>query len=61
MVLDRNACWAQYREQAMHGLLLTILDASFSSPGERSDLMFRTVIQRQLQHCLDLDAGDFLP
>lgn len=61
VVLGRDACWAQYREQAMHGLLLTILGASFSSPGERSDLMFRTVIQRQLQHCLDLDAGDFLP
>ena len=28
---------------------------------ERSDLMFLTVIQRQLRHCLDLDAGDFLP
>ena len=59
--LGFDECWAQYREQSMHGLLLTILGASFTSPGERSDQMFRTVIQRQLQHCLDLDAGEFLP
>lgn len=59
--LPFDEVWAQYREQSMHGLLLTILGSSFSSPGERSDRMFRTVIERQLQHCLDLDAGDFLP
>ena len=59
--LDFDEVWAQYREQSMHGLLLTILGSSFSSPGERSDRMFRTVIERQLQHCLDMEAGDFLP
>lgn len=58
--LGFDECWTQYREQAMHGLMITILGASFSSPEERSDAMFRTLLQRQLQHCIDLDAGDFL-
>ena len=53
-------CWQQYREQAMHGLMITILGASFSAPAERSDAMFQIMIQRHLQHCVDMDAGDFL-
>ncbi|HUH38738.1 MAG TPA: phosphotransferase, partial [Spongiibacteraceae bacterium] len=40
--LSFDECWAQYREQSMHGLLLTILGASFTSPAERSDQMFLT-------------------
>lgn len=59
--LDADDCWSQYREQAMHGLTLTILGASFTAPDPRGDAMFRTVIQRQLQHCIDMDADDFLP
>lgn len=59
--LDEDECWSQYREQAMHGLTLTILGASFTAPDPRGDAMFRTVIQRQLQHCIDMDAADFLP
>ena len=58
--LGFEACWEQYREQAMHGLIITILGASFSEPAERSDAMFLAMIQRHLQHCVDLDAGDFL-
>jgi hypothetical protein len=58
--LDFDDCWQQYREQAMHGLIITILGASFSAPAERSDAMFLTMIQRHLQHCVDLDARDFL-
>ena len=58
--LGYDACWKQYREQAMHGLMITILGASFSEPAERSDAMFLTMIQRHLQHCLDLDSGEFL-
>ncbi|GAB3279696.1 phosphotransferase [Parahaliea aestuarii] len=54
-------CWAQYREYAMHGLLITILGASFSSADERGDAMFQLMIQRHLQHCLDVGAGEFLP
>lgn len=60
VVLGFDECWQQYREQAMHGLMITILGASFSAPGERSDAMFQTMIQRHLQHCVDLDAGEFL-
>jgi hypothetical protein len=58
--LGFEECWQQYREQAMHGLIITILGASFSEPAERSDAMFLAMIQRHLQHCVDLDAGDFL-
>jgi hypothetical protein len=38
-----------------------VLGASFSTPDERSDKMFLAMIQRHLQHCVDLDAGEFLP
>lgn len=58
--IDGDECWAQYREQSMHGLLITILGASFSEPAERSDAMFMAMIQRHLQQCVDLDAGEFL-
>lgn len=58
--LGFDECWEQYREQAMHGLMITILGASFSEPAERSDAMFLAMIQRHLQHCVDLRAGDFL-
>ncbi len=58
--LSFDECWEQYREQAMHGLMITILGASFSEPAERSDAMFLAMIQRHLQHCVDLDSGSFL-
>jgi hypothetical protein len=54
-------CWDQYREFAMHAIVITVLGASFSSPDERGDKMFLTMIQRHLQQCIDLDAGEFLP
>ena len=44
----------------MHGLMITILGACFAAAGERSDRMFLTMAQRHFQHCLDLDAMDFL-
>lgn len=59
--LSAQECWNQYREFAMHGILITVLGASFSTPDERSDKMFLAMIQRHLQHCLDIDAGEFLP
>jgi Ecdysteroid kinase-like family len=58
--LGVDDCWDQYREQAMHGLMITILGASFTEPAPRSDAMFLAMIQRHLQHCVDLDAGHFL-
>jgi hypothetical protein len=59
--LSAQACWDQYREFSMHGILITVLGASFSSPDERGERMFMTMIQRHLQQCIDLDAGEFLP
>jgi len=59
--LGKQDCWDLYREQSMHGILITVLGASFSTPDERGDKMFLTMIQRHLRHCIDLDAGEFLP
>jgi hypothetical protein len=59
--LSDQACWDQYREFAMHAIVITVLGASFSSPDERGDKMFLAMIQRHLQHCIDVDAGEFLP
>lgn len=53
-------CWEQYRQFSMHGLMITVLGAMFSSADERSDKMFLAMIQRHLQHCVDVEAGDFL-
>lgn len=60
VALDVDSCWELYRAQSMHGLMITILGACFSEAAERSDAMFLTMIQRHLQHCVDLDAKDFL-
>jgi len=59
--LDSARCWEQYREFSMHGLMITVLGASFSSPDPRGDKMFLAMAQRHLQHCIDMDAGEFLP
>ena len=59
-VLSAQECWDQYREFAMHGILITVLGASFSTPDPRGDAMFLAMIQRHLQHCVDLDAAEFL-
>jgi hypothetical protein len=59
--LSAQDCWEQYREYAMHGLLITVLGASFSTPDERGDRMFLAMIQRHLQHCIDVGSGEFLP
>lgn len=60
MQLSEDDCWAQYREEAMHGILIIVLGATFSEPAERSDKMFLTLIQRHLQHCVDMNSADFL-
>lgn len=61
VVLSDAECWDLYCEYTMHGLMITVLGACFSSPGERSDKMFLAMIQRHLQHCIDLGANEFLP
>ena len=58
--LDFAACWEQYREFALHGILITVLGACFTEAAERSDRMFLTMIQRHLQQCVDLDSAEFL-
>jgi len=59
--LSDQDCWDQYREFAMHGILITVLGASFSSPDERSDKMFLAMVRGHLQHCIDLGSEEFLP
>ncbi len=58
--LSADDAWARYRAAAMHGIMITVLGATYSTPDERSDAMFLTMIQRHLQHCVDLDAGESL-
>jgi hypothetical protein len=58
--LSFQDCWEQYREYAMHGLMISVLGASFTAAEERSDRMFLAMTQRHLQHCVDLDSGEFL-
>ena len=58
--LDEAECWDLYRRGAMHGVIITVLGATFSSPDPRGDEMFMTMLQRHTQHCLDVDADEFL-
>ena len=60
VALSEQDCWDQYREFAMHGILITVLGSAFTARDPRSDAMFRAMIDRHLQHCIDLDAGEFL-
>lgn len=59
--LSFQKCWEQYREYAMHGLMITVLGASFSTPDARGDKMFLAMIQGHLQQCVDLHSEEFLP
>jgi hypothetical protein len=58
--LAASECWTWYRRAALHGILITVLGAMFTSPGERSDRMFSVMIERHLQHAIDLDSAEFL-
>ena len=60
VTLSSNECWQQYREFSINGLLITVLGAMFSEPAPRSDQMFLVMIQRHLQHCVDMNAREFL-
>ena len=60
VTLSREECWQLYREFSINGLLITILGAMFSEAAERSDKMFLVMIQRHLQHCVDMNAREFL-
>ncbi|MCY3651133.1 MAG: phosphotransferase [Acidimicrobiaceae bacterium] len=58
--LGEAECWDLYRRSAMHGVNITVLGATFSSPDPRGDEMFMTMAQRHTQHCLDVGAEEFL-
>ncbi len=58
--LGEAECWDLYRRAAMHGIIITVLGATFSSPDPRGDEMFSTMIRRHVQHCLDAGAAEFL-
>ena len=58
--LSSDECWQMYRRCSMHGFLLTILGCMTSGQEERSDRMFANMIERHLQHALDLEAEEFL-
>lgn len=61
VALDADACWREYRRYALHGVLITVLGSMLSSADARGDRMFVAMIERHLQHALDLDAGEFVP
>ena len=58
--LGEAECWDLYRRGAMHGVNITVLGATFSSPDPRGDEMFLTMAQRHTRHCLDVGAEEFL-
>ncbi|MYG99260.1 MAG: phosphotransferase [Acidimicrobiaceae bacterium] len=58
--LGEAECWDMYRRAAMHGIIITVLGATFSSPDPRGDEMFSTMIRRHTQHCLDAGASEYL-
>ena len=58
--LGEAECWDLYRRAATHGIVITVLGATFTSPDPRSDEMFGTMIRRHLQHCIDVGANEFL-
>ena len=60
VTLGFEECWQQYREFAMHAIIITVLGAVFTEPAPRSDKMFLAMIQRHLQQCVDLDSAEFL-
>lgn len=58
--LSEGECWQQYRRSALHGILITVLGSMLSGVDERGDRMFRAMIERHLQHALDMDCAEFL-
>lgn len=61
VTLDPEECWREYRRYSLHGVLITVLGSMLSGQDERGDRMFHAMIERHLQHALDLEAGEFVP
>lgn len=53
-------CWSLYRRSALHGILITVLGCMLSGRDERGDRMFAVMIERHLQHSIDLGCEEFL-
>ncbi len=58
--LDSEYCWKEYRRCSLHGILITVLGCMLSGQDERGDRMFAAMIERHLQHGVDLGADEFL-
>jgi len=58
--IARDECWQLYRRSALHGIMITVLGCMFTGQDERGDRMFAAMIERHLQHAVDLECGEFL-
>jgi hypothetical protein len=54
--LDEHWLWDQYRREAFHGLIITVLTSQMVTMNPRSLDMFGAMASRHLQHALDLDS-----
>jgi len=54
--VDHDWMWEQYRREAFHGLVITVLTSQMVTMNDRSLDMFGAMASRHLQHALDLDS-----
>ena len=54
--VDHDWLWEQYRREAFHGLVITVLTSQMVTMNDRSLDMFGAMASRHLQHALDLDS-----
>jgi hypothetical protein len=54
--VDDAWLWEQYRREAFHGLVITVLTSQMVTMNDRSLDMFGAMASRHLQHALDLDS-----
>jgi hypothetical protein len=59
--LSWEQCWHEYRRQTFHGILMAVAASMVVVRTERGDDMFMTVLERNAQQILDLDALSLLP
>lgn len=51
-----DRCWSDYRLFTPQGLITAVVAAALTSPTERGDRMFATMMQRHAQHMIDHDT-----
>ncbi len=54
--VDDGWLWEQYRREAFHGLIVTVLTSQMVTMNTRSLDMFGAMASRHLQHAIDLDS-----